>query len=199
LSLTTRGLVDDYLDICRHPLKNIRRWIRTSHRRKCAHEHHSAHSPPVGIFGLRGHPLHAVRGRMDTRHQQRHQGRRLSPRPGTGAGQYDQLRSFRAEGGLAQPVLRSDAECQAEGTASLLDLKYELAGILGYYQRLIAAALKLMSRADVAGLVRRLLNEQTLALRNAMDRHRLDADNHRHALKPALAPSKPPYSGHVPR
>jgi hypothetical protein len=92
--------------------------------------------------------------------------------------------------------LPSNAERQAEDTAVLPDLKSELAGILGYYQGLIAATAKLPSRLDAAGLVRRLQTELSFALRHAVDRHRAAIDNRLNALKPHPMPSKLPYPEH---
>ena len=96
-SFDTEHLVADYLALCRDPLSDLQHWIDESEKAfkgrslfrqspwRSAHAQ-SSHSLASPGNGFRDDALQAMRGG-------------LFSRPGAGLSQYDQLRSFRAEGG----------------------------------------------------------------------------------------------------
>ena len=96
-SFDTEHLVADYLALCRDPLSDLQRWIDESEKgfkgrslfRQSPWRSAHAQSSPSRLAspgkGFRDDALHAMRGG-------------LFSRPGAGLSQYDQLRSFRAEG-----------------------------------------------------------------------------------------------------
>jgi hypothetical protein len=185
IRLTTRNLAADYLAVCRNPLNDIHRWIvETITKKSSANACHSSYRPSDRSFGVCPHALHALRGRLDTHPGGRHQDNRLSSRPGTGAAQYDQLRSVRAEGGggVGPPFLQSPAEAQNESTAERGDSASELGAIRGYFNGLIAAARSSLSPSDAAAVIRSLRTQKILAMRAAKDRHRATRSNQRRTL-----------------
>ena len=187
--LTTHSLAGDYLILCRNPLKDIHRWVvEAKPKTRSAHAHRSTHHPLAGSFGFRSHALHALPGRMDTPPGERHQDYRLSSRPGTGADQYDQLRSLRAEGpGVGPPPLRAHSEAQGEAVADIGASASELGGIIAYFNSLIAAARNSLSCADAAIVTRSLRIQKILAMRAANDRQRASRANQRKRAPHAAA------------
>jgi hypothetical protein len=186
--LTTRNLAADYLAVCRNPLNDIHRWIVETTKKSSANAGHSSYRPYSRSFGIRTHALHALRGRMDTQPGGWHQDRRLSPRPGTGAAQYDQLRSVRVEGrgGVATPFLQFNAEAQSAASTESGDSASELGAIRGYFNGLIAAARNALSPAEAAAVIRSLRNQKILAMRAARDRRRAARANQRRRTHSAM-------------
>ena len=183
LSLTTRGLAADYLALCRNPLSDIRRWVLESGKayqgRSPSNTWRSAdaaQSPSPGLGSrtdrLRYNALHEMRGRLDP-FRDRRQGCRLSSRPGAGISQYDQLRSFRAQGKRStrfRSALRTAAASATNSVAPSSSLATELAAAKGYYASRIAAARQSLSRVELAAAIKAIKDEQTLAARAIIQR-----------------------------
>ena len=107
-----RGLVQDYLELCRNPLKDLRRWAAEDKRFGRAPrgfqafitkggDHADNQGAAVALAkaaGLRGQPLPGLRLRVDA-HGSRGRADGVSARPGAGSGGDDGLRSLRAERG----------------------------------------------------------------------------------------------------
>jgi hypothetical protein len=157
--LTTSDIVKDYLDLCHDPLKNIERWIEINKKRRSAHAPVSSHSPPDRSYGLRDDPLQAMQGGVDTYDRERRQGDHLSSQSGAGAAQPYELRPVQAEGG--------GLSGQVAAAADLAGPDSELSNIRTYYKGLIAAARTSLSPAEAAAAVRRLLDEEIVAVRAA--------------------------------
>ena len=105
--------------------------------------------------------LHPVRDRR--------QGHCLSSRPGAGLAQYDQLRSFRAEGG-AGDELPSDGAARDEDVAPSSSLACDIAAIEGHYASRIAELRAALAPAELALIIRNLEDEKTLAIRAVIEK-----------------------------
>jgi hypothetical protein len=182
LYVTTKSLVEDYLNLCRNPLDDIQQWIvATTIKTGSAHAKRSSHLPANGEYGLCGQILPPLSGRLDALSERWQRGacdHLLSARPGTGAAQHHQMRSLRDAGGLAGPL----DELMPADTPDFYDSGSEIAAIAGYYAGLIAAARRSLRPADAAAVVRRLRDEKIMVTRAAKNRRRRVMV--RHARKP---------------
>jgi hypothetical protein len=125
--LTMRDLIDEYLDLCRNPLKNVRRWIKTKPKRRSAHEPGSTHSSPDGHFLLRDHPLPTVKaGWTRTSRVARWRSSAFSIESHRAA-RHHELQPLSAEGRLTGPFfLLSDADERANAASAIAALESEL-------------------------------------------------------------------------
>jgi hypothetical protein len=137
-----RGLVQDYLELCRNPLKDLRRWAAedkrfgraprgfqsvfalraTPDKSFIAKGDDHAHNQGAAVAlaktaGLRGQPLPGLRLRVDA-DGSRGRADGVFARPGAGSGGDDRLRSFRAERGGGGLVSRIGGEAGSYGAAA---------------------------------------------------------------------------------
>ncbi len=130
-----RGLAQDYLELCRNPLKDLRRWAAEDKRFGRAprgfqaiiakggdHAHTNRASALVAkAAGLRGQPLPELRLRVDA-HGSRGRADGVSARPGAGSGGDDGLRSLRDErGGFERGGLVSGGDGEAGNYGAAAD------------------------------------------------------------------------------
>ena len=129
LPLTTYALAGDYLVLCRNPLADLNRWVLESGKKHKGRSpfrpttwrssHAQSPSPRLASrsYGFRGHPLHAMSGRLGPGRREWSQGHRLSSRPGAGAYHYDRLRSLRNEVGGSALISRIRRRRTRRGSA----------------------------------------------------------------------------------
>lgn len=181
-SLTTRALATDYLALCHNPLNDLSRWAFESGKayqgRSPSNKSRSAdaaQSPSPCLDSrpnrLRDDTLHEVRRGLDP-FRGRRLGYRVSSRPGAGLSQYDQLRSFRAQGQETPSEARSvpQSEASANAVAPSSSLATDLAAAKGYYASRIAAARQSLSHVELAAAIRTIKDEETLASRAIIQR-----------------------------
>ena len=163
-SFTTGALAEDYLRLCRDPLRDLQRWMDEDKKRKGAGHRAQpitkrgddagkdttrTENHLVNAQGLRGEPLHELQGRMDAHGDD---GRRLdglSARPRASASRYDGLRQVRAEGRAGDGLGRSSGDA-----AELFALGSELAAVSSYYAAKIVAVRRGFTPRDIAAAVR---------------------------------------------
>jgi hypothetical protein len=88
--------------------------------------------------------------------------------------------------------LRSDGQEQSEAATAVPGLAPEISKILTYYRALIEAARGSLSGILAMVFIRRLLDEQTLAVRAAIDRHHAARDGQPNGREPPRA-TPPPF------
>ncbi len=209
--LTTRGLVDDYLTLCRNPMKDLRRWVgetnptsrtrssRTTLASTTPHAQNPSSRLALRADGFRDHPLHEMRSRLDTaRHgwSDRHP---LPSRPGAGADGYDRLRPLPAAGGASGAHVSGGEGAEGQ-VAPAASLSSELGAARSYYASRIAVARQSLRPSELAAAIRAIKDQQTLAIRSIIDRWQVYFQNRKQNTpfgpgRPAGAPPLLRYSG----
>jgi hypothetical protein len=179
-SFTTGALAEDYLRLCRDPMRDLQRWMDEDKKKGSAgrdvqlttrREDHAQTTTTANtlaqIGGLRSQPLHAVQGRLDADRAERRRADGLLARPRAGAGRYDGLQSVRADAGAAAGLTDSGGEAAAGAS---FRLGIELDAVSSYYAAKIAAVKRGLSPRDIAGAVRAILDEQAGAVRAVLEK-----------------------------
>ena len=199
--MTAAGMVEDYVRLCRDPVRDLKRWIAEDKRSRIRSYEPTTRLPSWGehvrtekqqtdavarAVGIRDKPLHEMRGRLDAPLEKRELPDRVSSRPRSGVAGDGGLRSFRAEGGAGltpAAILSLRADVSAAFQA-------EHAGLLNYYAARIEAAKRGASPAAIMAAIRAIADEQTAALRNLADRrHAAEAkEREKQPTRPARAP-----------
>ncbi len=216
---TTGALAEDYLRLCRDPLRDLQRWMDEDKKRGRAGREvqlttkkeeyaqtTTAANSVAQTGGLRGQPLHAMQGRLDTDRAGGWNSDGVLARSRAGAGRYDGLQSVRTDQraavGLGQVAgdVSAEAYAKAEVTAEAApNFSSELAAVAGYYAARLAATRAGLSPRDIAAAVRAIQNEKIVAIRAVLERWSAasrGATEKRQATR-AAAPVRP-ISGHQP-
>jgi hypothetical protein len=177
---TTRNLAADYVKLCQHPLKDLRRWLAEDKKRAGAtgretksfttkggdYAHTKGASVVMETAGwLRRQSLLQVRGRLDADGSRGRGADNVSARSRAGAGRYDGLRSVRGE--ETRLASNSASEIASAPDASL---DGESATILAFYGAKIALTRRSVPARDVSAAVKAILDEQSAAFRALADR-----------------------------
>ena len=209
-SFTTGALAEDYLRLCRDPLRDLQRWMDEDKKRgragrgvqlitrrgdDAAKDTTRAENYLVNAQRLRGQPLHELQGRLDAdrRGGRSHHG--LPARPRAGVSRYDGLRQVRAEGSAGSDLSRSTDDAAAGAS---FRLGIELDAVSDFYAAKIAAVRHGISPRDIAGAVRAIRNEQAGAVRAVLEKWNTGrAMTKKRQATRAAAPLRP-VSGHHP-
>jgi hypothetical protein len=130
-NFTTGALAEDYLRLCRDPLRDLQRWMDEDKKRgragrgvqlitrrgeDAAKDTTTATNYLAQADRLRGQPLHAVQGRLDKDRPGGRSSDSVPARPRAGADRYDGLQQVRADsraaaglGRVASDAFSSDA------------------------------------------------------------------------------------------
>jgi len=169
-----RGLVQDYLELCRNPLKDLRRWAAEDKRFGRAPRGFQAFIGKGGDYahnqgaavalakaaGVRGQPLPGLRIRVDA-HGSRGRVDGVSARPGAGSGGDDGLRSLRAErdGGLVSRIGGAAGSYGAEADAISAEFTRKLDGLR-----------RRLPKWEIPAAIRALKNDRAVALQALRDK-----------------------------
>ena len=179
---TTRKLAADYVKLCRHPTKDLRRWLAEDKKkhgggrqaaattsREGTHAHDATTNSPLAYAdGLRRQPLHQLRGGLDAHREGRRQTDGLLARSRAGFGRYDGLRSLREEGGAALVASRL-----GDRSAPAVALNGECAALMALYSAKIETTRRSgLSARDVSAAIRALLDERAAAFQALTERRR---------------------------
>jgi hypothetical protein len=179
-SFTAGALAEDYLRLCRDPLRDLQRWMDEDKKRgragrgvqlitrrgeDAAKDTTTAANYLAQANRLRGQPLPAMQGRLDADRAERGRADGLLARPRAGAGRYDGLQPVRAAPRAAAGLIGGDAVAGAS-----FRLGIELDAVSSYYAAKIAAVKRGLSPRDIAGAVRAVLNEQAGAVRAVLEK-----------------------------
>lgn len=173
----------DYIALCHDPMAQLSRWIdeprpdafrgsifRISDRGK-PHEGHQSTSEPLGYAQrICAVPLHPMQSGLDAL-RRGGSGNGLPARSRAGPAQYDQLRSVRGEGSRGASLEQSRLD------ETTCDFSAEFAAVQSEFASRIAAARMILSSKDAASMIRRLLDEQTIAMRSITERKQLATRN----------------------
>jgi len=188
-------LAADYVNLCQHPLKDLRRWIAEDRKNAGGagrrlqpttskgenHAHDKTQTVLADAHGLRRQPLPQLRGGLDA-HGQRGRGVDGVPaRPRTSAGRYDGLRQVREEGrsaGLNRDHARGDALTRASS------FEGERAVMRAFYGAKIEATRNSVPSREIAAAIRALLDEWSVSSRALVERQQARATaGHRDATQ----------------
>ena len=179
---TTRGMAEDYLELCRNPLKDLRRWLAEDKKRPGGkggfgqhttrnegdYEQDTRQARLANADGIRRQPLPPVPRGMDAHRERGRRFDRVLARPRTGARRYDELRQVRAEGqGKAGGVTWPSGAARPDSS-----FKAERSAILALYGAKIEATRRSVSARDMSAALRALFDEQRDELRAANDRRK---------------------------
>jgi hypothetical protein len=177
---SARGIVVDYLNLCRDPSRDLRRWIAEDRTRPggfgrqgiptTRKDYTDANNPKRAFManaeGLRRQPLPELRDGLDA---DRHGGRgdyALSARPRSGTGGHDQLRPLRAAGAEGTGLAARAGDAGARAASS----RGEHSALRAFYAAKIDAARRGLSSRDISAAIRALFIEQSAACRALADR-----------------------------
>jgi hypothetical protein len=189
---TPRGMIEEYLTLCRNPAADLRRWIAEDKKKPGGFRRrilattrggidHNDTSAQAGwsrlayTYGIRGHSLLSVRNGLDPQGGGGRGDHGMSARPRAGTGRYDALRPVRAqdsgdferrgEGGVTTHGDSEPGEPDLShiGTRSV---------ILALYGAKIEATRRSLPRREIAAAVRALRDEQRTHLRAITARKR---------------------------
>jgi hypothetical protein len=173
LAHLTTIIVADYIALCHDPIRRLPRWLkeptfksshtsiaRISHRHQ--HVHTQSEGEPLG-YGNRfcTDPLRQLQSGMDAARRERISDS-VPAGSGTGPSQHDGLRSLRAEG-YGSGTLGS-------GSEPPFDFSAEFAAVRSEFASRIAVARNCLPSWLAKATIRRLLNEQILAMRSVSER-----------------------------
>ena len=182
-----RGVVEDYLELCRNPSKDWRRWLAEDPRERRAGQDFRRLIVKGGIYadaqrtksvvakaaGLRGESLPALRSGVDTDGDRGRGADRLPTRSRASAGRDDGLRPVRAEAGEGLGFPSGAAGCSYEAEAAEINALFA-AKLAGLRRRLrpweIPAAVKAITeelQAAFLALRERQKMEKTTGRENA--------------------------------
>jgi len=171
--------VADYLELCRNPRKDLKRWLaedkkkaggvgrryQSTAAREKNHAYNATQTRLADTHGLRRQSLPDVRVRLDADGQRRRHGDRVFARSRTGAGRYDQLRSVRGEGTGLASHRASDAATGPD--ASLEGMNAVIAALYGAKIELTRRSLP---AREISAAVRAILADQSAAFRELAQR-----------------------------
>ena len=170
---TARNFAADYLRLCQHPTKDLRRWLAEDKKHKGAASrrnertptrettHDRTQNPPLATADrLCRQPLQHLRGGLDADRREWRQADDLLARSRTGAQRYDGLRSVRAEGHAAGPLTGAGTTSAPETS-----FKGERAALLALYGAKIEATRRSLPASAVAAAVRAIRDERQAVLR----------------------------------
>lgn len=177
--VTTRAVAADYVKLCRDPVADLRRWIEEDRKARGARrdeptttkggqlvrtETHQTDAVARAV-GVRGKPLHEMRGWVDAPIEERDLSGRMSARPRSGAAGDGELRPLRGEGGAG--LAAGAASVRADIAAAF---RIEHAAIVSFYAARIEAVKRGVAAAAITAAIRALVDEQIVALRALADR-----------------------------
>jgi hypothetical protein len=190
--VTARGLVEDYLALCRNPASDVRRWIAEDKKRLGGMErrgefitrkeghHHDTASQTVRIgladaYRLRRQSLPPMRNGLDPLGGRGGDFDGVLDRPRTGVGRYDPLRPVRAEGagssaGSYLSSGRPGSLTGGEGSGADLGFGAARSVIRALYAAKIEATRRSLPPSQIAAAVRALRNEQRADMRALAER-----------------------------
>ena len=188
--MAARKLVDDYLDLCRNPAKDVLRWLKETDdlpgvvtsrltTKGDTHVHNQIRrtTPPLDYTRrLCSDPLHSMHHGMDAHRDQWRSAHGVSSRPSAGTRRYDELRSLRAE-------QRADITDRRGDAGAGMDVSSELAAAGSYFAGRLAAARTACRPGDVAAAIRTLENERVIAMRAIIDRWKMATRDIEHSRK----------------
>jgi hypothetical protein len=172
------ALVEDYLELCRNPSKDLVRWIAEDKKRPggagrrfqsitSKWENHAAPStenPVAHAHGLRRQSLPSMQNGLDADGQRGRPDNRLFARSRAGAGRYDRLRPARAE---------TNARLDGPGDTAVTQafaFKSEQAALGAFYGAKIEALKRSVAPRDLAVALKALFAERSAAFRALADR-----------------------------
>jgi hypothetical protein len=175
---TSRKLATDYVNLCQHPIGDLRRWLAEDKKRAGGQGRQieatttkggttrdwaynaTKNAPLAYADGLCRHSLQLLRGGLDAHRQGRGQADNLFARSRAGSGRYDTLRPVRTEADAATLAPR-------DGGRSAPDLSFgaERDAIHALYGAKIEATRRSLPRGQVADAIRAIIDEQRAALR----------------------------------
>ncbi len=172
-------MVADYLALCRHPLKDLKRWLaedkkkaggigrryQSTATKERNHACNATQTQLADAHGLRRQSLPDVRVRLDADGQGGRNGDCVFARSRAGIGRYDELRQVREERtGLASH--RANDAAFAPDTS----LQGMRAVILALYGAKIELTRRSLPASEVSAAVRAILAEQSAAFRELAGR-----------------------------
>lgn len=181
-SFTTGALAEDYLRLCRDPLRDLQRWMDEDKKRGRVGrgvqlitrrgEDAAKNTTPAADYlahadRLRREPLHELQGRLDTDRAGGRSSRSVPGRQRACARRYDGLQQVQGAERTGRDLSHSTDEAAAGASCGL---GIELDAVSAYYAAKIAAVKRGLSPRDVAGAVRAIMNEQAGALRAVLEK-----------------------------
>jgi hypothetical protein len=173
---TSRKLATDYVNLCQHPIGDLRRWLAEDKKRAGGQGRQieattkggttrdwaynaTKNAPLAYADGLCRHSLQQLRGGLDAHRQGRGQADNLFARSRAGSGRYDALRPVRTEADAASLAPR-------DGGRAAPDLSFgaERDAIHALYGAKIEATRRSLPRGQVADAVRAIIDERRAAL-----------------------------------
>ena len=175
---TSRKLATDYVNLCQHPIGDLRRWLAEDKKRAGGQgpadrgnnnkrgttrdwAYNATKTAPLAYAdGLCRDSLQLLRGGLDAHRQGRGQADNLFARSRAGSGRYDALRPVRTEADAARLAPR-------DGDRAAPDLSFgaERDAIRALYGAKIEATRRSLPRGQVADAIRAIIDEQRAALR----------------------------------
>jgi hypothetical protein len=175
---TPQAIVEDYLELCADPSKDLLGWLAAGERRRSGRQQqpitkkgndyadNTKQSRMADANGIRGHALPPMQVWLDANRQR---GRGADGVPArsrrAGFGRYDGLRPVRGEAtGLA--AHRASADTGAPDSS----LNGEHAALSAFYGAKIEATRRSLPAREVSAAIRAILDEQSAAFRALADR-----------------------------
>jgi hypothetical protein len=216
----TQNLADNYLNLCHHPLKDLRRWLAEDKKRAGSIGRgnpslttkggdHAAHSKGASALvataeRLRRQPLPEMRGGLDAYGSRRRGVDGVSARSRTGVGRYDRLRSLRGEADGLAPAERNtpDASGFAQGAppdrsggvaAEAVSCDAEAAAISAEFAAKIEGFRRRLRPWEISAAIRAAREDRDVALKGVRDRQQ----GERFAARAAMQQERawvPPYA-----
>jgi hypothetical protein len=174
---TPQAIVEDYLELCADPSKDILGWLATGERKRDGRQQQpitrkgrdyadTTKQELEDANGIRSHALREVQIWLDA-HRQGGRGTDSLPARSqrAGFGRYDGLRQVRGEAtALAAPRVRNDT------TAPDSSFNGEHAALSAFYRAKIEMTRRSSPARDVSAAIRAILDDQSAAFRALTDR-----------------------------